>query len=169
MIQIYTGNGKGKTTAAIGQGIRAVGHKHKVIMMQFMKGDKSYGEILALKKLRNFKVIQYGLPTFVQKGNPSKEDIKLAQKGLQFVQTIIKQKKYQLIILDEINVAVDYGLVKLADILAIIKDCPKQTELILTGRYAAKELIDEADLVSEIKEIKHPFQKGFISRKGIDY
>lgn len=169
MIQIYTGNGKGKTTAAIGQGIRALGHKHKVIIIQFMKGDESYGEIKALKKIKNFKVLQYGLPTFVKKGEPGKKDIELAQKGLQIARKTIKEKKYDMIILDEINVAIDYGLVKLSDVLDLIEKCPNKTELILTGRYASKALIDKADLVSEIKEIKHPYQKGFVSRIGIDY
>lgn len=169
MIQVYTGEGKGKTTAAIGQGMRALGQGHKVIMIQFMKGDETYGEIKTLKKIRNFKVIQFGLETFVEKGNPSKKDLALAQKGLKFAIETIKEKKYHMVILDEINVAVDYGLVKLSDVLLLIKDCPKQIELVLTGRYAAKELIEQADLVSEIKEIKHPYQKGFVSRKGIDY
>jgi cob(I)alamin adenosyltransferase len=169
VIQIYTGNGKGKTTAAIGQGIRAIGHKHKVIMIQFMKGDESYGEIKALKKIKGFKVLQCGLPTFVKKGEPSKKDIELAHKGLQITRKTIKEKKYNMVILDEIIVAIDYGLVKLSDVLDIIEQCPKKTELILTGRYASKALIDKADLVSEIKETKHPYQKGFVSRIGIDY
>ena len=169
MIQIYTGNGKGKTTAAIGQGIRAVGHKHKVIMIQFMKGDPCYGEISTINKIRNFKVVQSGLPTFVEKGNLSKKDLALAQKGFKLAQKIIKEKKYKMVILDEINVAIDYGLIKLSDVLELVKNCPKQIELVLTGRYAPKELIELADLVSEIKEIKHPYQKGIVSRKGIDY
>lgn len=169
MIQIYTGNGKGKTTAAIGQGIRALGNKHKVIMIQFMKGDPDYGEIITLKKLKNFKVIQSGLPTFVEKGNPGKEDIRLAQKGIELAKKVLKEKKYQMVILDEINVAIDYGLVKLLDVFKLVESCPKNTELVLTGRYAPKELIERADLVSEVIEIKHPYQKGFVSRKGIDY
>jgi cob(I)alamin adenosyltransferase len=169
MIHIYTGNGKGKTTSAIGQAIRALGHNYKVIMIQFMKGDPNYGEIKTLKKIRNFKVIQSGLPTFVEKGNPSKADLKLATQGFALAKKALKEKKYQMVILDEINVAVDYGLLKLADVIKLVENCPKNIELILTGRYAAKELIEIADLVSEIKEIKHPYQKGFVSRKGIDY
>lgn len=169
LTQIYTGNGKGKTTAAIGQAIRALGHKFKVIMIQFMKGDPDYGEIKTLKKFRYFTVIQSGLPTFVEKGNPSKKDLELAQKGLVLAKKAIKEKKYNMVILDEINVAVDYGLIKLSDVMELVKKCPKQTELILTGRYAPQELVAIADLVSEIKEIKHPYQKGFVSRKGIDY
>ncbi|MEO0083737.1 MAG: cob(I)yrinic acid a,c-diamide adenosyltransferase [candidate division WOR-3 bacterium] len=169
MIQIYTGNGKGKTTAAIGQAIRALGHNYKVLMIQFMKGDPNYGEIKTIKKLKNFKLIQSGLPTFVQKGNPTKEDIKLAEKGLELAKKAVNDKKYQMIILDEINVAIDYGLIKLSDVLALVKNCPQEIELVLTGRYAPQALIDIADLVSEVKEIKHPYQKGLVSRKGIDY
>ncbi|MBS4016119.1 MAG: cob(I)yrinic acid a,c-diamide adenosyltransferase [Candidatus Latescibacteria bacterium] len=169
MIHIYTGNGKGKTTSAIGQAVRALGHKYKVIMIQFMKGDPNYGEIKTLKKIRNIKVVQSGLPTFVEKGKPSKEDLKLAAKGFALAKKALKEKKYQMVILDEINVAVDYGLLQLADVIKLAENCPKNIELILTGRYASKELIDIADLVSEIKEIKHPYQKGFVSRKGIDY
>jgi cob(I)alamin adenosyltransferase len=169
MIQVYTGNGKGKTTAAIGQGIRALGHRHRVIMIQFMKGDPNYGEITSLKKFRNFKIIQSGLPSFVEKGNPSNEDIRLAQKGLELAKQVLEKKRYQMVILDEINVAIDYGLLKLNDVLKLIKICPKQTELVITGRYASQEIMGLADLVTEVKEIKHPYQKGFVSRKGIDY
>ncbi|MCX7756796.1 MAG: cob(I)yrinic acid a,c-diamide adenosyltransferase [candidate division WOR-3 bacterium] len=169
MIQVYTGNGKGKTTAAIGQAIRALGHGYKVLMIQFMKGDPNYGEVKFLKKLKNFKLVQSGLPTFVKKGHPSDEDRKLAQAGISLAEKSIACKKYQMIILDEINVAIDYGLIDLKTVLKLIKECPKETELILTGRYAPQELIDLADLVSEVKEIKHPYQKGIVSRKGIDY
>ncbi|MCS7258970.1 MAG: cob(I)yrinic acid a,c-diamide adenosyltransferase, partial [candidate division WOR-3 bacterium] len=105
MIQVYTGNGKGKTTAAIGQAIRALGHGYKVLMIQFMKGDPNYGEVKFLKKLKNFKLVQSGLPTFVKKGHPSDEDRKLAQAGISLAEKSIACKKYQMIILDEINVA----------------------------------------------------------------
>lgn len=169
MIHIYTGNGKGKTTAAIGQAIRALGHKYKILMIQFMKGDPNYGEVKTIKKLRNFKVFQSGLPTFVEKGNPSKQDLVLAQKGFTMAKKALKEKKYHMVVLDEINVAVDYGLIPLKDVVQLVKNCPKSIELILTGRYASQELIDLADLVSEVIEIKHPYQKGFVSRKGIDY
>ena len=169
MIQVYTGDGKGKTTAAIGQAIRAIGHNFKVLMIQFMKGDSTYGEIIASQKISNFEIKQFGLPTFVKKGEPSPEDLRLAQEGLTFAKKALQDNKYQMIILDEINVAIDYGLVKLSEVLELIKNCPKSIELILTGRYASKELLDLADLVSEIKEIKHPYMQGYVSREGIDY
>ncbi len=169
MVQIYTGDGKGKTTAAIGQAIRASGHNFKVLMIQFMKGDSTYGEIIASQKISNFGIKQFGLPTFVKRGEPSPEDLKLAQEGLSYAKKAIKDNKFQMIILDEINVAIDYGLIKLSEVLELVKNCPKSLELILTGRYAAKELIELADLVSEIKEIKHPYMQGYVSREGIDY
>jgi cob(I)alamin adenosyltransferase len=169
VIQVYTGNGKGKTTAAIGQAIRAIGQGFRVLMIQFMKGDKSYGEIIAAKNIPNFEIRQFGLPTFVKKGEPSPEDIRLAKEGLAFAQKVIAENKYQMIILDEINVAIDYGLIKLTEVCELVKNCPDSIELVLTGRYAPKELIDLADLVSEIKEIKHPYTKGYVSRQGIDY
>ena len=169
MIQIYTGNGKGKTTAAIGQAIRATGHNFKVLMIQFMKGDSTYGEIIATQKISNFEIKQFGLATFVKRGEPSPEDLRLAKEGLAYAKKAINDNKFQMIILDEINVAIDYGLVKLSEILELLKKCPKSIELILTGRYAPKELIEIADLVSEIKEIKHPYMQGYVSREGIDY
>jgi cob(I)alamin adenosyltransferase len=169
MVQVYTGDGKGKTTAAIGQAIRALGHKKRVVMIQFMKGDSGYGEVRFLKRIRNFKIIQSGTPKFVKKGNPEEKDLKLAERGLKLAQKYIYNSKYDIIILDEINVAVDYGLIELSAVLELIKNCPEEKELILTGRYAPKEVIEVADLVSEIKEIKHPYQKGIVCRKGIDY
>lgn len=169
MVQVYTGDGKGKTTAAIGQAIRALGHGHKVLMIQFMKGDPNYGEVKFLKKVKNFKLVQSGLPTFVKKGQPTEDDLKMAEAGLKLAEKFITTNKYQMIILDEINIAIDYGLIDLARVLTLIKKCPANTELVLTGRYAPKEIIELADLVSEVKEIKHPYQKGIVSRKGIDY
>ena len=169
MVQVYTGNGKGKTTAAIGQAIRAIGHNFRILMIQFMKGDSTYGEIIATQKIPKFEILQFGLPTFVKRGEPSPEDLKLAQEGLAYAKKAINSNEYQMIILDEINVAIDYGLVKLSEVLELVKNCPKSLELVLTGRYAPKELIDLADLVSGIKEIKHPYMQGYVSREGIDY
>jgi cob(I)alamin adenosyltransferase len=169
MIQVYTGDGKGKTTAAIGQAIRAIGHNFRVLMIQFMKGDSTYGEIIATQKIPKFEILQFGLPTFVKRGEPSPEDLKLAKDGLAFAKKAINSNEYQMIILDEINVAIDYGLLKLSEVIEIVKSCPKSLELILTGRYASKELIELADLVSEVKEIKHPYMQGYVSREGIDY
>jgi cob(I)alamin adenosyltransferase len=168
MIQVYTGNGKGKTTAAIGQAIRALGHGFKILFIQFMKGDE-YGEIKTLKKIPNITVKQFGLPTFVKKGEPKPDDIRLAQEGWQLAKRAIEKKDYDMIILDELNCALDYGLLSLKDVLPTLKSAPKDLEIVITGRYAPSELIAVADLVSEMKEIKHPLKKGVVNRVGIDY
>jgi cob(I)alamin adenosyltransferase len=167
-IQVYTGDGKGKTTAAIGLGIRAVGDGLKVIMIQFMKGRR-YSELDGLSQLKNFTVVQFGRDEFVNKKKPEPVDRELAKKGLAYAKEVILKNQYDVVILDEINVAVDFKLISLEDVVQILKDKPEKLELILTGRYAPAELIKQADLVSEILEIKHPYQQGIQSRKGIDW
>ncbi|MBC8313165.1 MAG: cob(I)yrinic acid a,c-diamide adenosyltransferase [Candidatus Cloacimonetes bacterium] len=169
MIQIYTGNGKGKTTAALGLAFRAAGHGKKVIMIQFMKGKINYGELESAKLLPNFTIEQYGRPDFVNPEKPEKIDIKLAQKGFQRAKEIVKSEKYDMIILDEINVAISFKLIEIDEVIDLIKQTPKKTELILTGRYMSEKLKKYADLISEIREIKHHFQKGIKARKGIEY
>lgn len=168
LIQIYTGDGKGKTTAAIGQAIRACGHGLKTIMIQFMKG-REYGELKLAKGMKNFTVEQYGRDAFVEKNNPTKKDLELAQNGLDRTREVIISNNYDIVILDEINVAIDYGLIKLDAVVDLIKNKPKGVEIILTGRYAPPEIIRIADLVSEMKEVKHPYTKGVKGRKGIEY
>ena len=167
-IQIYTGSGKGKTTAAIGLGLRAVGAGFKVHMVQFMKGRR-YSEIDGIEQLTNFTVSQHGRDEFVNKKNPEKIDIDMAQDGFKFAKKIINENKYDIIILDEINVAIDFNLINLEEVLQLIEKKPEPLELIFTGRYAHSELIKKADLVTEMLEIKHPYQKGILSRKGIDF
>lgn len=169
MVQVYTGDGKGKTTAALGQALRALGHGFKVIMIQFMKGDPNYGELATAKKIPNFTIIQSGLPTFVKKGSPTAEDERLAQEGLSLAQKSVTSNTYDMVILDEINVAIDYQLLKLEEVVDLIKNCPQGVELVLTGRYAHPAIIELADLVSEVREIKHPFKKGVAMRKGVEY
>jgi cob(I)alamin adenosyltransferase len=168
LIHVYTGDGKGKTTAAIGLGVRAVGAGLRVHMIQFMKGRR-YSELNALERLPGFTVVQFGRDEFVSKKKPEQIDIDLAQKGLAHAQEVLRKNEYDLVILDEINVAVDYHLVSLADVLKLMKLKPDSMELILTGRYADPELVRQADLVSEMLEIKHPYQKGVPARKGIDW
>ncbi|MBM3313102.1 cob(I)yrinic acid a,c-diamide adenosyltransferase [candidate division WOR-3 bacterium] len=169
MLEVYTGDGKGKTTAAFGLALRASGHGWKVIIIQFMKGDPNYGEIAAAKGVKGLTVIQTGLPTFVEKGNPSALDLAEAARGLKLAREALSSGKYRLVILDEINVAVDYGLVKLDEVLALVAACPEEVELVFTGRGAKPAVLERADLVSEVREVKHPYQKGFVSRVGIDY
>jgi cob(I)alamin adenosyltransferase len=167
-VQVYTGNGKGKTTAAIGLGIRAVGEGLKVLMIQFMKGRR-YSELDALQQIKNFTVVQFGRDEFVSKEKPEQIDIDLARKGFTYAKDIIQKGEYDLVILDEINVAVDYHLISLQEVIQLLKEKPEPLELVLTGRYASPEIIKHVDLVSEILEIKHPYQTGVKSRKGIDW
>ncbi len=167
-IHVYTGNGKGKTTAAIGLGIRATGEGLKVIMIQFMKGRR-YSEIDALQQIKNFTVVQFGRDEFVSKEKPEQIDIDLAQKGLIYAKEAVQKGQYDLVILDEINVAIDFHLISLEDVIKLLEKKPETLELVLTGRYASPEIIKHADIVSEILEIKHPYQKGVQSRKGIDW
>ncbi|MEW6684600.1 MAG: cob(I)yrinic acid a,c-diamide adenosyltransferase [Candidatus Edwardsbacteria bacterium] len=169
-VQVYTGDGKGKTTAALGQALRASGHGLKVFVIQFMKGSKNYGELKAVKSFPNFTIEQYGLDTFVKKGAPSEKDLELAQKGFNKAKEIIKSSKYDMVILDEINVAIDYGLLELNEVVQLIKQKPKSVELILTGRYAPLQILALADLVTEMKELKHHYStKGIQAREGIEY
>ncbi len=168
LIHVYTGNGKGKTTAAIGLGVRAAGDGLKVLMIQFMKGRR-YSELDALAQLKNFTVVQFGRDEFVSKEQPEQVDIDLAQKGLAYAKEFIHKHIYDVVILDEINVALDYHLITLDDVLQLLKEKSDCVELVLTGRYASPEIIQHADVVSEILEIKHPYHKGMLSRKGIDW
>lgn len=166
MIQVYTGNGKGKTTAALGLALRAVGAGLKVYIGQFIKsGD--YCEVKALRKIKAIKTEQFGRGCFIRK-SPSRIDKDLAQKGFDRIKKIIEENDYDVVILDEVNVALKVGLLDLKDLLTLLKDAPKKTELILTGRYAHPQVIRAADLVSEIKEVKHYYRKGIKSRIGIE-
>lgn len=167
MIQIYTGNGKGKTTAALGLALRASGAGLKVYIGQFIKG-KTYSELKSLKTIPWVKVEQYGSGCFIRH-KPKQKDIDLASEGLKRIREIVAQKKYKLVILDEINVALHFGLLKVNQIIQLFKTTPKNIELVLTGRQAPPELIKLADLVSEVKEIKHYYKKGAKARKGIEF
>jgi cob(I)alamin adenosyltransferase len=167
-IHVYTGSGKGKTTAAIGLGIRASGANNKIFMIQFMKGRK-YSELITIEKIPNFEYIQYGRDEFVSKENPDKIDIDLAKKGYEHAKKIINENKYDMLILDEINVAVDFNLIDVNKVLKLIQYKPDKMELVLTGRYADTEFVKIADIVTEMLEIKHPYQTGLEARRGIDF
>jgi len=168
MIQIYTGKGKGKTTAALGLTLRALGANFRVCFIQFMKKG-NFSEVRALKKFKKLTFKQFGREKFVSLKNPSREDILLANKALKFARKAVNSKKYDLVVLDEINVAVKFKLIKLAEVIELVKNVPLFTELILTGRYAHGKLIKLADLVTEMQERKHYFRKGKKARKGIEY
>jgi len=168
-VHVYTGTGKGKTTAALGLGLRALGKGLKIHMIQFMKGDIEYGEISAVRNLDGFSIEQFGRSDFVDRNNPAEIDIDLAQKGLERAKEILAGKKYDLVILDEINVALDWKLIELDDVVQLIKNKPKKVELILTGRYAHPKIIELADLVTDMQEVKHPYQAGVLARDGIEH
>jgi cob(I)alamin adenosyltransferase len=167
MIQVYTGYGKGKTTAALGLAIRAAGAGLKVYIGQFIKG-KNYSELNALKEIKNIKIEQFGRGCFI-KNVPQQKDIKLAKNGLEKIKKIVSQRLYDVVILDEINVALYSKLLELKEVVSLLRKTPKKVELILTGRNAHPAIFEIADLISEIKEIKHYFKKGIKARKGIEY
>jgi len=168
-VQIYTGNGKGKSTAAIGQAVRAAGFGLKTYIAQFMK-EYPYNELSSLKKLSEWIAIeQFGGDEFVyRKELPGKEELAKAKKGLQTAKEKMLSGDYDLIILDEAIVSIYFKLIESKDVVEFVKIKPENVELILTGRYCPEELIELADLVTEMKEVKHYYQKGVLSRKGIE-
>lgn len=169
IVYVITGDGKGKTTAALGLSLRVIGHGGRVFFAQFMKG-RAYGEVKAARDcLPTLEIAQYGRDEFVRKGNPDPEDVKLAQKGLEAVRMAMDSLKYDLVVLDEINVAIDFGLVSLSAVLELVRSRPAGLDLVLTGRNAPPELIEAADTVSEVKEIKHHFRQGLKGRAGMEY
>ncbi len=170
LIHVYTGKGKGKTTAALGLAFRAIGHGFKVYMIQFIKGKGiEYGEVKSAKKWPNIEIVQFGRPEFVNKHLLTETDFQLAKEGLKHAEKILQEGKNDIVILDEICLAVDWKLLNTDDVIKLIKNKPKNIELILTGRDAPKEIIELADYVIENIVIKHPFTKGIEARKGIEY
>ena len=166
LVIVHTGDGKGKTTAAIGLAIRAFGAGLKVLILQFIKGRKLSGELVALKTL-GIEVKQCGLG-FVTKENFAEQQ-KAARAAIELAQAEIASGAWDLIILDEINYAVKFGLIDAEQISELLKIRPPQMHLVFTGRNALPELIDAADLVTEMKLVKHPFQKGIAAQAGIEF
>jgi cob(I)alamin adenosyltransferase len=168
-IHLYTGDGEGKSVTAFGLALRAIGHGYKVIIIQFMKGRKDVGEYKIWRRLApNYEIHQFGREEFIDLKNPEPIDYVLAERALKFAWKALKRKP-RILILDEINLAVSIGLISLSDVLALLSDIPESTTVILTGRNAPKELIERADLVTEMREIKHPWRRGVQARKGIEY
>jgi len=164
LVQVYTGNGKGKTTAALGLALRAVGNGLNV----FMKGTSS-GELEACRKLSPFLTMKKaGREGFIIKGEIDPVDLKMAQDGFLLAKKAIEDREYDIVILDEINMAVDFGLIPLSDLLQVVDSKPVTVELVLTGRNAKPELLEKADLVTEMVERKHYYAKGVPARKGIE-
>lgn len=168
LIHVYTGNGGGKTTSALGLAMRAVGHNQKVIVIQFLKGRKNIGEYKIQKKLAPYyEVHQFGTKEFIDPKKPKPKDIELAGKGLEFAREALKRKP-NLLILDEINYAMAWNLLKVEDVLDFLKKIPKRTNVILTGRYAPDEIINRADIVTTVEDIKG-MKKRMPPKKGYEY
>ncbi|ADQ15616.1 cob(I)yrinic acid a,c-diamide adenosyltransferase [Halanaerobium hydrogeniformans] len=166
MVHVYTGCGKGKTTAALGLALRAIGADKKVFVAQFVKGMQ-YSELKSISKIENIGLKQYGHNYFI-KGKSSKKDKTAARQGLKEVEELLEKGEYDLIILDEANIAVHYNLFSVGELITVLEKSRENIEIVITGRYAAEELIEYADLVTEMKEIKHYFKKGIKARKGIE-
>ena len=166
-VQVYTGNGKGKTTAALGLAVRALGAGKKVYIGQFAK-SKHYSELETINTLlKNITIRQYGMGCFIFE-KPKEEDILAAQAGLKEIIRILESDEYDVIILDEANIAVYYNLISVNELIDAIGKRNEQTEIIITGRYATQEIMDFADLVTEMKEVKHYYQQGVQARVGIE-
>ncbi len=169
---VYTGKGKGKTTAALGIALRATGYKKKTCMIQFIKGSWHYGEMDSSKKLEpEFEMVAVGkgFVGIIDDKSPREDHQQVAKEAIRISNEKIQSRDYDIVILDEINYAVNLNLISVDDVLHIIKSKPRGVDLILTGNYAKDEIIEIADLVTEMREIKHPFQKGIKAKKGIDF
>jgi len=173
LIEVYTGNGKGKTTASMGLAFRACGHGLTVCMIQFMKDNKEYGEYKASENLPGFTVMQVGRNDFVNLENPEQIDIDLATQGWTVAKSMIVSGDYDIVILDEINVAMACKLIDVQDVLDFLTKefqvLVKKPELILTGRYAPSSIIDIAHLVTEMQEVRHNYANGIEARRGIEF
>ena len=165
-VQVYTGDGKGKTTAALGLALRCAGAGYRVFIAQFIKCGE-YSEQRSLRALSNIACCQYGRGYWLQ-GKPSAEDIQMAQSGLREVREIIRAGNYKLVILDEACIAAWFKLLTTVDLLELIDKKPEGVELVFTGRKAPQELLDRADLVTEMREIKHYYSCGVLAREGIE-
>jgi cob(I)alamin adenosyltransferase len=172
IVIVYTGNGKGKTTASLGVALRAIGHGFRVCMVQFIKGEWHYGELNSIKKLEpDFELIVAGkgFIGIIDDDHAFEEHVRAAKTALDIVEQKISLDTFDIIILDEINYALHLGVLQLADVMKILQNRPKHLSLILTGNHACEEIITLADLVTEMKEIKHPYKKGIKAKRGIDF
>jgi cob(I)alamin adenosyltransferase len=173
-IQVYTGDGKGKTTASLGLAMRALGRSWKVLIVMFTKGGDDYGELNALRKLspeisRNLTIKQAGLDRIVYAANKNEDDITAIQEGWNLAKKAILNDEYNLIILDEANIAIDLRLIDVDEVMEVLKSKPEDMEIVLTGRNAHPKIVEIAHLVSKIEPVKHYWDTGVAARKGIEY
>ena len=173
-IQVYTGDGKGKTTASLGLAMRALGRCWKVLIIMFTKGGNDYGELNSFRELspdisNNLKIVQAGLDRIVYKNNQSEEDKKAILEGWELAKKAIEKQEYQLIIMDEANIAIDMGILDVDEVVRVLKNKPDEMEIVLTGRNAHPKIIEIAHLVSKIEPVKHYWDTGIAARKGIEY
>lgn len=170
LVHVYTGDGKGKTSAALGIALRASGHKMRVLIIQFVKGHKDYGELLAQEKLKpHLEIVQFGTPEPTNLNDPSAMDMYLAEQGLAFARNAMVMKRPDILILDEVNTALHHKLLGITDVLDFLDNKHQQTEVILTGRNAPKELLNAADLVTVMTTTKSPYDENFVPRKGVEH
>jgi cob(I)alamin adenosyltransferase len=169
LVQVYTGEGKGKTTAALGLALRATGHGLRVEIVQFMKGWPGYGELKGVEWLPTVAIHPFGRSGWVHPEHPQPEDHERAAEALAYALEVITRGEADIVVLDEINVALDYGLLDLEAVLALLDRKPPAMELILTGRNAHPELIRRADLVTEMRKVRHPYDQGLEGRRGIEF
>ena len=168
-MQIFTGDGRGKTSAALGTVVRALGHGLRVCIVVFMKGDYPYSEWKFFSKIPDAKIARFGFRSFTDPANVKPEEIEQAKKAMATAREAMLSGDYDLVVLDEVNVAAAWKLVELDEVIRLIQDKPSNVELILTGRYADNAVVKLADLVTECLKIKHPYDKGIMARRGIDY
>jgi cob(I)alamin adenosyltransferase len=170
LIYVYTGNGKGKTTAALGTALRAAGHGLRVLIIQFMKKQANIGEMKALAAMElPITIKQFGRCVFFKSRTCESRDIQMAHQGLQYFKEAMESETYDIIVLDEINMAIYFGLVKQNEVIDLIESRPSHLHLLLTGRKATKKVMDLANLVTEMKEVKHYYRKGVHAQKGLEY
>lgn len=169
LIHIITGDGKGKTTSALGLALRAAGHGFRVLFISFMKKGWDYGELKALVAIPEITLVQFGTPEFVDKDNPKEIDLQEAQAALARARKALEEEEWDMLILDEVNVALDFRLISVAVVIELIKQKPKKLEVVLTGRNAPPSLVALADYHTEILSHKHPYQQDILARKGVEF
>jgi len=169
LVMVNTGPGKGKTTSALGLALRSIGHGHRVKVIQFMKGDPNFGEILIRERLPELEIHQYGLDRFVDPKDPDPEQVARAREGFEAAREAVLSGTYNVVILDEANVAMSFGLIPTDGVVEMLRNKPKHVEVILTGRDAPQAILDAADYVNLVTDVKHPYAKNVPARVGIEF